>query len=140
MARVKTALKSRKSKIRSGSARPRTPDGEEIASPRPGLSFPVVAIGASAGGLAAFTALLKALPPKSGMAFVLIQHLEPKHESALTTLLSKATRMPVVEVSDGMAVEPNHVYVIPPNKNMTIRKGTLRLAPRSGGSGIATPD
>ena len=60
--------------------------------------------------------LLKALPPKSGMAFVLIQHLEPTHESALTSLLSKATSMPVVEVSDGIAVEPNHVYVIPPNK------------------------
>jgi len=94
----------------------------------------VVAVGASAGGLAAFTALLKALPAKSGMAFVLIQHLEPKHESALTGLLSKATTMPVVEVSDGIAVEPNHVYVIPPNKSVTIRKGTLRLTPRSEGS------
>ena len=97
----------------------------------PGLSFPVVAIGASAGGLAAFTALLKALPEKSGMAFVLIQHLEPKHESALTTLLSKTTSMIVVEVSNGLAVEPNHVYVIPPNKCMTIDKGLLRLVPRS---------
>ena len=99
----------------------------------------MVAIGASAGGLAAFTALLKALPSKSGMAFVLIQHLEPNHESALTTLLSKATSMPVVEVSDGLAVEPNCVYVIPPNKNMTIRKGNLRLAPRSEASGLQRP-
>ena len=113
--------------------------GDGTPSLRPGLSFPVVAIGASAGGLAAFTALLKALPSKSGMAFVLIQHLEPKHESALTTLLSKATSMPVVEVSDGIAVEPNHVYVIPPNKNMTIREGTLRLAPRSEASGLQRP-
>src|SRR5580698_1968981 len=101
----------------------------------PGLSFPVVAIGASAGGLAAFTALLKALPVKSGMAFVLIQHLEPKHESALTLLLSKATKMTVTEVSDGMAVEPDHIYVIPPNRNMTIRKGFLRLAPRTEATG-----
>src|SRR5580692_649565 len=68
------------------------------------------------------------------MAFVLIQHLEPKHESALTGLLSKTTSMPVVEVSDGMPVAPNCVYVIPPNKNMTIRKGTLRLAPRADGT------
>ncbi len=105
----------------------------------PGLSFPVVAIGASAGGLAAFTALLKALPTKSGMAFVLIQHLEPKHESALTLLLSKATRMPVIEVSDGIAVEPDRVYVIPPNKNMTISRGTLRLAPRTEASGLQRP-
>jgi two-component system CheB/CheR fusion protein len=113
--------------------------GEETVGLRPGLAFPVVAVGASAGGLAAFTELLKALPAKSGMAFVLIQHLEPKHESALTLLLSKTTSMPVVEVSDGMVVEPNCVYVIPPNKNMTIRQGTLRLAPRSDGSGLQRP-
>jgi len=99
----------------------------------------VVAIGASAGGLAAFTSLLKSLPPRSGMAFVLIQHLEPKHESALATLLSKATAMPVIEASDGLAVEANHVYVIPPNKSMTIRKGALRLAPRSNIAGPQWP-
>ncbi len=73
------------------------------------------------------------------MAFVLIQHLEPKHESVLSNLLSKATSMPVVEVSDGLAVVPNHVYVIPPNKNMTIRKGNLRLTPRSEASGLQRP-
>jgi two-component system CheB/CheR fusion protein len=128
MAKSKTAAKSHRSRT-----------GEESAVAHAGLSFPVVAVGASAGGLAAFTALLKALPSKSGMAFVLIQHLEPKHESALTILLSKATRMPVVEVSDGIAVEPSHVYVIPPNKNMTIRDGTLRLAPRSAASGLQRP-
>src|ERR1700678_3347572 len=80
---------------------------DKSASRIPRRSFPVVAVGASAGGLAAFTALLKALPEKSGMAFVLIQHLEPKHESALTILLSKTTGMPVAEVTDGLAVEPN---------------------------------
>jgi two-component system CheB/CheR fusion protein len=117
----------------------RAGSSEEIASGHAGISFPVVAIGASAGGLAAFTALLNALPVKTGMAFVLIQHLEPKHESALTTLLSKATLMPVVEVTDGVAVEPNHVYVIPPNKNMTIREGALRLKPRSEASGLQRP-
>jgi two-component system CheB/CheR fusion protein len=139
MAKAKVALKSRKTRERGKTAGPRARDGEEAASPRLGLAFPVVAIGASAGGLAAFTELLKALSPASGMAFVLIQHLEPKHESALTNLLSKATNMVVVEVSDGMAVEPNCVYVIPPNKDMTIRKGTLRLAPRSPGSGLQRP-
>ena len=107
--------------------------------PRPGPSFPIVAAGASAGGLAAFTALLKALPPKTGMAFVLIQHLEPNHPSALASLLSKATEMPVVEVTDGIAVEPNHVYVIPPSKKMTIHEGTLRLSPRSGPPGASRP-
>jgi two-component system CheB/CheR fusion protein len=109
------------------------------ASAGQGLSFPVVAIGASAGGLAAFTALLKALPNKSGMAFVLIQHLEPTHESALTGLLSKVTAIPVVEVTNGMGLDPNHIYVIPPNKNMTIRKGALRLAPRSDASRLQHP-
>ena len=112
---------------------------DENANGGQGLSFPVVAIGASAGGLAAFTALLKALPEKSGMAFVLIQHLEPKHESALTTLLSKATGMLVTEVSDGLAVEPNHVYVIPPNRNMTIGKGKLRLEPRAADAALQRP-
>lgn len=113
--------------------------GEESAGLLPAVAFPVVAIGASAGGLEAFTTLLNALPARSGMAFVLIQHLEPKHESALTSLLSKTTTMPVVEVSDGISVEPNHVYVIPPNKNMTIRKGILRLAPRSELFGLQRP-
>src|ERR1700690_308614 len=98
MAKVKAARKSRKRPATGSGAPPKIPDGEEIARLRPGLPFPVVAIGASAGGLAAFTALLKALPPQSGMAFVLIQHLEPKHESALTALLQKATSIPVVEV------------------------------------------
>ncbi len=127
MAKIKAARKSPKSAK------------EETTSARPGLSFPVVAVGASAGGLAAFTALLRALPAESGMAFVLIQHLEPKHESALTTLLSKATSMPVLEVTDGIAAEPNHVYVIPPNRNMTIREGRLRLTPRSDAPGLQRP-
>ena len=111
----------------------------EASSAQLRVPFPVVAIGASAGGLAAYKSLLEALPAKSGMAFVLIQHLEPKHESALTALLSKATSMPVIEVADGTAVEPDHVYVIPPNKNLTIREGILRLAPRSDIRGLQRP-
>ncbi len=130
MTRAKKPAKPRRTIAESGSEPPDAP---------PGLSFPVVAIGASAGGLAAFHELLHALPTDSGMAFVLIQHLEPTHESALTGLLSKATAMPVVEVSDRMAVERNRVYVIPPNRKMTLRKGTLRLAPRSEPSGLQRP-
>ena len=112
-------------------APPSRDEAEDKAAFRPALPFPVVAVGASAGGLAAFTELLKALPTKTGMAFVLIQHLEPNHESALTTILAKATDMPVKEVADGMAVEPNAVFIIPPNKNMVLRRGKLRLTPRS---------
>ena len=96
----------------------------------PGAPFPVVGIGASAGGLEAFTALLTALRADTGMAFVLIQHMDPKHRSVLASLLQKATVMPVQEATDGMAVEPNHVYVIPPNTLMTIAQGVLELAPR----------
>src|SRR4051794_30790022 len=110
------------------------------ATSAPGsLGFPVVVAGASAGGLEAFTALLQDLPSSSGMAFVLIQHLEPKHASALTALLSKATDMPVVEVSDGIAVQADHVYVIPPNKNLTIREARLRLGPRTEEQGLHRP-
>ncbi|HLA75704.1 MAG TPA: EAL domain-containing protein [Gammaproteobacteria bacterium] len=99
------------------------------ARPIPKL-FPIAGIGASAGGLEAFTELLKALPADTGMAFVLVQHLDPVHESALTQLLGRATPMPVHEITHNLQVVPNHVYVIPPNKNLSIDKGILKLAPR----------
>jgi len=138
MAPKKALLKSGNTGPKSSRKRASAP-AENPSVAHPALTFPVVAIGASAGGLEAFTALLKALPSKSGMAFVLVQHLDPKHKSALASLLSKATSMPVVEVSDGVAVEPDHVYVIPPNKNMTIRQGVLQLASRSSGPGLHRP-
>src|SRR5215831_1257042 len=81
-------------------------------------SFPIVGVGASAGGLEAFTALLKHLPLDTGLGFVLVQHLDPKHESALTQLLTRATSMPVREVTNDQLVKPNQVYVIPPNTNL----------------------
>ncbi len=96
----------------------------------------VVAIGASAGGLEAFTDLLSHLPPDTGMAFVLVQHLDPKHESMLTELISRSTRMPVLEVKDGMSIEPDHVYVIPPNTTMTVHDHTLRLTAREETRGL----
>lgn len=92
--------------------------------------FPIVGIGASAGGLDAFLQLLKHLRPDTGMGFVLIQHLDPAHASALPELLSRATTMPVHEVADGVHVKPNQLYVIPPGKQMTIVSGVLRLKPR----------
>ncbi len=103
------------------------PDIERIGT----KLFPIVGIGASAGGFEAFRELMQALPNDTGMAFVLVQHLDPGHESMLTRLLSKATPMPVSEVQDGMEVEPNHVYVIPPNTTMTIREGVLHLMARA---------
>src|SRR5947199_2537934 len=91
--------------------------------PNPDRPFSVVGIGASAGGLEAFEQLLKALPADTGMAFVLVQHLAPKHESMLSELLAKATSMPVVEATQGVRVHGNHVYVIPPNADMSIEDG-----------------
>ena len=99
-----------------------------------GASFPIVGVGASAGGLEAFTQLLKALPMDTGMAFVLIQHLAPSHASALAEILSRATKMPVAEVQDEPTIEPNRVYVIPPDRGMMIVGGTLQLLPREGGA------
>lgn len=92
--------------------------------------FLVVAIGASAGGIEAFTELMSALPSDTGMAFVLVQHLDPHHHSLLTDLVSKKTPMPAKEVTDGMAIERNHVYVIPPNATMSVSNHSLQLRPR----------
>ena len=92
--------------------------------------FPVVGIAASAGGLAAFTQLLSHLAVDTEMAFVLIQHLEPDRQSLLSELLAKATKMQVCEAQNGMVVEPNRVYTIPPNTKMVLLDGVLQLSPR----------
>ena len=92
--------------------------------------FPVVGIGASAGGLEAFTSLLKALSPNLGMAFVFVPHLDPSRESAFTQILPRSTSMPVIQVTDGMEVERNRVYVIPPNCDLKILKGKLHIGDR----------
>jgi two-component system CheB/CheR fusion protein len=86
-------------------------------------------MGASAGGLEAFTRFFRIMPPDSGMAFVVIQHLDPTHESLTAELLSKSTKMPVQQVAGDTAVERNHVYVIPPNRDLGIGQGVLRLTP-----------
>src|SRR5205814_8396518 len=95
-----------------------------------GGSFPVVGIGASAGGLEAMTQVLKHLPPAPGMAFVLVQHLDPSHESALSALLSRITPMPVREARNNLLLEPNHVYVIPPNRIIHLSKRRLKVSLR----------
>ena len=92
-------------------------------------SFPIVGIGASAGGLAAFEAFFSGMPTDAnpGIAFVLVQHLAPDHTSILADLLRRYTRMPVVEVNDGMVVQPDCVYIIPPNRDMAFIHGALTL-------------
>ena len=93
--------------------------------------FPIVGIGASAGGLEAFTHVLRGIPDGANLALVLIQHLDPTYKSRLTEMLSENSNMPVAQVSNGMRVERGRVYVIPPNTSMTISQGILHLTLRS---------
>jgi two-component system CheB/CheR fusion protein len=108
----------------------RRPAKRNISAQEPDAAskgFPIVGVGASAGGLEAFTQLLSNLPTGTGMGFVLIQHLDPGHASALPQILTRATPMPVREITNNLRVEPNHVYVIPPNKSLSIERGVLKL-------------
>ena len=93
-------------------------------------SFPVVGIGASAGGLDAFKKLLKAIPEDSGMAYILVQHLDPAHESVLPDLLQRVTKIPVQEITNNIQVAPDHIYIIPSNKLLTATDGILQLSAR----------
>jgi two-component system, chemotaxis family, CheB/CheR fusion protein len=93
-------------------------------------SFPIVGIGASAGGLEAVSELLRHIPTKTGLAFVLVQHLDPTHHSNLSQILSRIAHIPIEEVREGAVVESDHAYVIPPNTGMYIQGGVLHLAPR----------
>ena len=104
---------------------------DDHLTPKESLPFPIVAIGASAGGLEAFTSLLRDLPNDTGMAFVVIQHLSPTHASMLPEILTRSTSMPVAQVEDNMPVRPDHVYVIPPGKNLVFAQGLLQLGPRT---------
>jgi len=133
-------------RVRTGSSTesPRQPRTREVASPpraeaRSIAGLTVVGVGASAGGLEAFSQLLHALPDDADLALVLVQHLAPQHESALPALLGAKTRLSVHQVTDGMHIEPGHVYVIPPNVQMGITDGELHLAPRPGDRTQYTP-
>lgn len=105
----------------------------------PSLDFPVVGIGCSAGGLEALDAFLAHLPPDTGMAFVIIQHLDPNYVSTLPELLQRSTRMPVVEAADRSPVKPNSIYVIPPNKDIALRQGRLHLQEPTERRGLRLP-
>jgi two-component system, chemotaxis family, CheB/CheR fusion protein len=91
-------------------------------------SFPIVGIGASAGGVEAFMQFFRACPADSGMAFVLLLHLNPNFESRLAEILQRSTTMPVIIALDQMAVEADHVYIIPPNREMSIFNGVLQVS------------
>ena len=112
------------------SAPPELDDVAPETNAAPALSFPVVCVGASAGGLEAFTQLLEALPNDTGMAFVLVSHLSPSHASHLAEILGRASRIPVEEVKGEPRLAPNRVYVMPPDASMSIAGGSLKLLPR----------
>jgi len=95
-------------------------------------NFPIVGIGASAGGLDAFKELLEAIPVDSEMAYVVVQHLNPDHDSALTEILSRVTKIPIEEITDEVKIYPNHIYVMPSGKILTSVDGVLKLTPRDG--------
>ena len=103
--------------------------------------FPIVGIGASAGGLAAFEAFFTGMPKDSdpGMAFVIVQHLAPDHKSILCELIRRYTRMSVFEVEDGMVVQQNCAYIIPPGRDMAFLNGSLQLLPPAEPRGHRLP-
>lgn len=105
-----------------------------------GVAFPVVGIGASAGGLEALEQFLTHVPAGSGMALVIVQHLDPTHKGIMPELLQRVTHMQVLQVKDRTKVRPDCVYVIPPNKDMSILHGVLHLLEADGAPGPAPAD
>ncbi|MFL6335238.1 MAG: chemotaxis protein CheB [Pyrinomonadaceae bacterium] len=105
-----------------------TTDGDAFPGHAPDDGFMLVALGASAGGIRAFKEFFTHAPERSGMAYVVILHLSPEHESHLAEVLQSSTRMPVTQVTESVKVEPDHVYVIPPNKSLSVLDGSLVLS------------
>ncbi|HEX5681245.1 MAG TPA: chemotaxis protein CheB, partial [Desulfobacterales bacterium] len=129
--------KSSESKMRKKEPAAPVPPNPQPA--RVQSAFPIVGIGASAGGLEALELFLKHVPEGSGMAFVIVQHLDPTHKGMMVELLQRTTRMPVVQVRDRQTVAPDRVYVIPPNKDLSILHGVLHLLEPSAPRGLRLP-
>jgi two-component system, chemotaxis family, CheB/CheR fusion protein len=128
-------VRSKSKKSRTGQNR-KAPLQERSAQE---ASFPVVGIGASAGGLEAFEQFFTHVPREIGMAFILVPHLDPGHASLMSELLRRVTKLEVNQAEDGMKVEPNRVYVIPPNRDMTIFHGTINLETPAKNRGLRMP-
>jgi two-component system, chemotaxis family, CheB/CheR fusion protein len=120
MAKSKTLQTTNKSQKKAG-------DSTEKATGSSPELFPIAGIGASAGGLEALEQFLENIPDNSGLAYVIIQHLDPTQKGMLPELLQRVSKMKVYQVKDRMVVKPNCVYVIPPNKSMSILNGMLYL-------------
>ena len=132
-------LKNRPSRAKSG--RPRSGREDRLApnAPQRPEDFPVVGIGASAGGLEACTKLLSALPSDNGMAFILVQHLDPTHESMMAELLAHRTAMTVVQAMSGGLLEREHLYIIPPGSYLSVNNGALHLSQPEAPRGARLP-
>ena len=142
MKKTKTATRQKQpAPIARKTKSPKAPVASTVAASSAGSAFPIVGIGASAGGLAAFEAFFSGMPADTdpGMAFVLVQHLAPDHKSILTDLIRRCTRMQVFEVEDGMKVQPNCAYIIPPNFDMAFLNGSLQLLPPAAPRGQRLP-
>ena len=122
-----TAAGTRKAAPRKDTAGAKAlpPDAEGTSRPR--TTLPIIGIGASAGGLEAFEAFFIAMPADAGLAFILVPHLDPTHISIMPELIQKRTRMQVLQIKDGMRLEPNTVYVVPPNQDLALLNSTLQL-------------
>jgi len=107
--------------------------------PRTQNTFPIVGIGASAGGLEALELFLKHVPAGSGLSFVIVQHLDPTHKGIMVELLQRVTPMPVIQARDRLKVAPDRVYVIPPNKDLSILHGVLHLLEPAAPRGLRLP-
>ena len=129
----KKSAPKRRQKKPTNAVSPKTPH------PQPSVSFPIVGIGASAGGLEALEHFLGHVPAASGMAFVIVQHLDPTHKGMLCELLQRATGIKVMQVKDRTRVRPDRVYVIPPNKDMSILHGVLHLLTPAAPRGLRLP-
>src|SRR5208337_4283576 len=130
-----------KTKTKSGSSgkQPSSSSPKSAPSPQKAPPFPIVGIGASAGGLEALEQFLRHVPEKSGLAFVIVQHLDPTHKGIMPELLQRATSMEVFQVKDRMRVKPDCIYVIPPNRDMSILHGVLHLFEPTTPRGLRLP-
>ena len=109
------------------------------SQPQQDNHFPIVGIGASAGGLEALGLFLKNVPPSCGLAFVIVSPLDPTHKDMMVELLQRHTTMPVIQIADRMRIKPEHVYVIPPNRNLSLLHGVLHLEEQIKSSGLRLP-
>ncbi|ATQ77852.1 chemotaxis protein CheB [Massilia violaceinigra] len=130
--------------MKKTSTTPRKPARQSATAPAHAIgtqpaSFAIVGIGASAGGLEALELFLSGIPADSGLAFVVVQHLDPLHKDIMVELLQRCTSMPVVQISDRLRVEPNHMYVIPPNRDLSILHGVLHLLEPAAPRGLRLP-